>query len=182
MNIVQKIEAAPEERRGILKRTERCFAFKIQDLFEKEFGEKIDMKGAMGAVAYIISYSGIADKIIESDYMPKLIKDALKMKVLTFDVTKQYHDKNFQKIKQELQSYVDGMSEVCGKGSEEHREATEIQGKILNGDLNELGGYLSEAYYAVGGQVEKYYGKDSLIVELIEDLIKESEQSARTQD
>lgn len=180
MNIIQKIEVAPEGRRDILKRTERCLAVKIQDLFKKELGEKIDMKGAIGAAVYIMSYSGITDKIVESDYIPKLIKDELKMKVLTFDVTKQYYDKNFQKIKQELQSYVDGMSEVCGKGSEEHKEATEIQGKILNGDLNELGGYLSEAYHAVGGQVEKYYGKDSLIVELLEDLIKESEQNART--
>ena len=143
-------------------------AIKIQELVESEYRLKIDMSSARIAASFIISNIDYMDK------MPASKPD--------FNITEEYYKKNFEKIKQELQSYVDGMSEVCGKGSEEHREATEIQGKILNGDLNELGGYLSEAYYAVGGQVEKYYGKDSLIIELIEDLIKESEQSARTQD
>ena len=89
---------------------------------------------------------------------------------INFDITKDYYDKNFEKIKQELHSYVEGMSEICGEGSEEHQDAILTRDKIMDGDLEELGSYLSEMYDAVNGEPEIYYGEDSLTTVLILDL------------
>lgn len=92
---------------------------------------------------------------------------------INFDITKDYYDRNFEKIKQELQSYVKGMAELCGEDSEEYQETIAIRDKVMGGDLEELGSYLSEMHYAVNGEPEKYYGEDSLITVLISDLSKE---------
>lgn len=90
-----------------------------------------------------------------------------------FNITDDYYKRNFEKIKQELKNYVDAMIECCGENSEEHQGATEIQEKILNGNLEELGIYLSDMYYAVDGKPEKYCPEQNAFIELLTDLPKE---------
>jgi len=91
-----------------------------------------------------------------------------------FNITEDYYKRNFEKIKQELQSYVDVMIEVCGENSEEHQETAKIQEKILNGNFEELGTYLSDMYYAVDGKPEKYCPEQNVFIELLADLPKET--------
>lgn len=94
------------------------------------------------------------------------------MKKINFSITKEYYDRNFDKIKQELQSYVDAMIEFCGQNSEEHMEAVKIQNNILNGDFEELEGYLAQMYYSVNGEPEKYCPTCTILIDLIDQLPK----------
>ena len=87
-----------------------------------------------------------------------------------FNITENYYKENYEEIKEELQSYVDATVECCGKDSEEHIEAIEIQSKILEGDLEELGSYLSESYYAISGEIDKFLKSDVMFVKLIRKL------------
>lgn len=87
-----------------------------------------------------------------------------------FNISKDYFERNFDRIKTTMQEYVDGTGDSCGDDSEECEEAKNTQVKVLSGNLNELSAYLSQAYYAVGGDVKKYYNGDKILLELFADL------------
>lgn len=137
----------------------RKLAIKIQKLVENEYKVKMDMSSARIAAGFIISNISLKDK--------ELISKP------DFNITEEYYKRNFEKIKQELQSDAEGTAEMCGENSEEHKEAIVTRDKILNGDLEELGAYLSEVYYAVHGEPEKYCPGDKTFIELIQDLNRE---------
>ncbi|GEM_PF-3188364 len=72
MNYNQMKENATKEQKEALQRVEYQLALKIQILFNKELESTIDFRGSILTAAYILSYSGIDEKILTSDYVPKL--------------------------------------------------------------------------------------------------------------
>lgn len=72
MNYTQMRESATVKQKEALQSIEYRLSTKIKDLFEKEFGVEIDFRGAVGAAAYLLGYSNVDEKILTSDYVPKM--------------------------------------------------------------------------------------------------------------
>jgi hypothetical protein len=80
-------------------------------------------------------------------------------------------EKDKPKIVTELLNYYLGTLDNCGPDDEQTAEAHELYMQVLNHPLsdckNDVQNFFADTYWAVHGEIERYYGNDPEFIDLI---------------